>query len=79
MLAERGELARVQIVCGSDAESARAADPPITAVDLQPEALAWEAVIRLLTLIDGVERPTPPAPHHGRILVRGTSGARKGP
>lgn len=71
VLAERGLLARIRLVCGSDAESLRAADPPISAVDLQPEALAWEATMRLLTVLDGVERSAP-TPDHGRIIVRGT-------
>jgi DNA-binding LacI/PurR family transcriptional regulator len=73
VLNERGLLRRVQLVCGSDAESMRSATPPISAVDLQPEALAWEATMRLLTLVDGVDREPPPAPDHGRIIVRGTS------
>ncbi|MFT4262462.1 MAG: LacI family DNA-binding transcriptional regulator [Nocardioides sp.] len=72
-LAERGRDG-VLLVCGSDAEALRTAHPPISAVDLQPEALAHEAVMRLLTLIDGVERPAM-APEHARILVRSTSGA----
>ncbi|MGW5237384.1 LacI family DNA-binding transcriptional regulator [Monashia sp. NPDC004114] len=73
VLVERG-LSHVPLVCGSDAEAVRAGTPPISAVDLQPEALAWQAVTRLLTRIDGVERPEPPVPDHGRIMVRGTSG-----
>ena len=74
LLQERGLVGRVQVVCGSDAESVRSTTPPISAVDLQPEALAWEATMRLLTVVDGVERPPPPRPDHGRINVRGTSG-----
>lgn len=73
LLRERDLLGRVQLVCGSDAESLRAATPAISAVDLLPEALAWEATMRLLTLVDGVERPAP-TPDHGRINVRRTSG-----
>ena len=75
-LQARGLVGRVQLVCGSDAESVRSTTPAISAVDLQPEALAWEATMRLLTVVDGIERPTPPAPDHGRINVRETSGPR---
>jgi DNA-binding LacI/PurR family transcriptional regulator len=73
VLAERGLLPAVQLVCGSDAEAVRSRRPAISAVDLQPEALAWEATMRLLTVVDGLAR-VPPLPDHGRIVVRGTSG-----
>jgi DNA-binding LacI/PurR family transcriptional regulator len=73
VLGERG-LTRVQLVCGSDAEALRSTTPHISAVDLQPEALAWEATTRLLSLIDSAPRPAPPAPDHGRINIRDTSG-----
>ncbi|UDY22957.1 LacI family DNA-binding transcriptional regulator [Nocardioides sp. Kera G14] len=60
----------VLLLGGSDSAVLRSADPPISAVDLQPEALAWEAVMRLLNLIDGGDRSAP-TPEHGQILVRG--------
>lgn len=63
----------VQIVCGSDTAAMRATQPPITAVDLQPELLAAHAVTRLVNKLDGADHPLPTELPTGRIVERGST------
>ncbi len=59
----------VRVVAGSDSEQCRTAKPAITAVDLDPEALARRAVATLLAMIGSEELPRHPA-RVGRLVVR---------
>jgi len=63
----------VLIVCGSDSEHARSAEPPITAVDLRPEQLARVAVTLLVNQLETTQRPPPPGDISGRLIVRGST------
>lgn len=75
----------VQLLCGSDTATMRATQPPITAVDLQPEILAAHAVTRLVNKLDGTDHPLPTELATGRIVERGSTrlspgaGASPGP
>lgn len=63
----------VQVICGSDTATMRATQPPITAVDLQPEILAAHAVTRLVNKLDGADHPLPTELATGRIVERGST------
>jgi DNA-binding LacI/PurR family transcriptional regulator len=54
-------------------EHTRSATPPITSVDLRPELLARVAVTTLVNRIDELDRPVPPGPLRGRLIVRESS------
>lgn len=75
LLAERGLRVPddVRVVAGSDSESLRAARPPISSIDLQPDVLARRAVEALVARIDDRPAPDDGHPPVGRLLVRGSS------
>lgn len=70
-LRERGLAvpAAVKVVAGSDAEGCRAAAPPITVVDLEPEVLAHRAMATMLAILRSQEPPVHSA-RVGRLVVR---------
>ncbi len=49
---------QLQIICGSDLEAMRSADPPVSSVDLHAELLAQTSVEQLIALLNP-ELPTP--------------------
>lgn len=64
---------RTQLVAGSDAEQDRNSQPPITAIDLEPELVATGAVARLRQLMEGEGATDPPVPLQTRLIERGTT------
>lgn len=60
----------IRVVCGSDAASLRAAEPSITSVDLQPEALGRQAAAAMLRQLEPDLDISVPEPDHGRIIAR---------
>ena len=60
----------VRVVCGSDADRLRSAEPSITAVDLQPEALGRQAAAAMLRRLEPGLDISVPEPDHGRIIDR---------
>lgn len=60
----------IRVVCGSDADRLRSAEPSITSVDLHPEALGRQAAVAMLRQLEpGLDIPMP-EPEHGRIIAR---------
>lgn len=64
---------RTQLVAGSDAEQARTSQPPITAIDLEPELVATAAVHRLRQLMRGEGLADTPVPLRTSLIERGTT------
>lgn len=75
--AERGRSVPgdVQVVCGSDAEAARASMPALTAVDLQPELLASLAVAQLVARLNGETPAQPQEGATGPVRLRASTRA----
>jgi DNA-binding LacI/PurR family transcriptional regulator len=65
----------IRVVAGSDSEQTRNSNPPISAVDLEPEALAREAVGALINQLNAKPRDglTKSFRAAGRFIVRGSS------
>lgn len=64
--------ADVMIVAGSDSEQTRNSEPPISAVDLAPEALARAAVVALVQKLDGTGNGDEPG-SEARLIIRRSS------
>lgn len=78
LLARLGELGLssptdILLVAGSDSEQTRNSVPPISAVDLEPEALARAAVAALVKQLGGNSTIAGDAGIDGRFLVRESS------
>ncbi|WP_111720246.1 LacI family DNA-binding transcriptional regulator [Homoserinimonas sp. OAct 916] len=63
---------QVMVVAGSDSEQTRNSTPPITSVDLQPEASAKAAVGFLLARLEGNENGPAPIVEN-KLIVRGST------
>ncbi|MCI0157567.1 LacI family transcriptional regulator [Leifsonia shinshuensis] len=77
-LLERGVRVpdEIRVVCGSDADRLRNAEPSITAVDLQPEALGRQAAAAVLRQLEPGLDISVPEPDHGRIIERRSTATR---
>ena len=62
----------VQLVAGADSEQSRSALPAITAIDLDPELIAAQAVEQLTTRVMS-GRPVEPMPLSTRLILRETT------
>ncbi|PJJ78286.1 LacI family transcriptional regulator [Salinibacterium amurskyense] len=67
----------VMIVAGSDSEQTRNSTPPITSVDLAPEATAKAAVAYLVALLEAAEDDQP-APPEIEYDIRDRASTRRG-
>lgn len=63
----------VRVVAGSDAESLRTAEHPISSIDLEPEELARRAVEDLAARLDDRPPPDHSGRPLGRLIVRASS------
>ena len=64
--------ARTQLVAGSDSEQCRSSQPPISAIDLEPERVAAAAVHHLMVKL-GREEETDSPEVRSRLILRGTT------
>ncbi|MER2135627.1 MAG: LacI family DNA-binding transcriptional regulator [Arthrobacter sp.] len=63
---------QVQLVAGADSEQTRSSSPAITAIDLDPELVAAQAVEQLISRVMS-GKPAEPVPLSTRVILRATT------